>query len=147
MTPSAGIEPGTHWWKASALTTAPTLLPCMHTTRKGGVDDSNVSSLFFFLFGTISQCIASWLDYKLFVFQDDVIFRQHAAETAQKSTPVHGQPASKLSQAVRVGKEREKNNSLPFPPSTLRESLLARMYLECHNPALCRETFNWINLP
>ena len=22
------IEPGTHWWKASALTTAPTLLPC-----------------------------------------------------------------------------------------------------------------------
>ena len=27
MTPSAGIEPGTHWWKASALTTAPTLLP------------------------------------------------------------------------------------------------------------------------
>ena len=27
MTPSPGIEPGTHWWKASALTTAPTLLP------------------------------------------------------------------------------------------------------------------------
>jgi len=22
-----GIEPGTHWWKASALTTAPTPLP------------------------------------------------------------------------------------------------------------------------
>ena len=27
MTPGAGIEPGTHWWKASALTTTPTLLP------------------------------------------------------------------------------------------------------------------------
>ena len=27
MTPSTGTEPGTHWWKASALTTAPTLLP------------------------------------------------------------------------------------------------------------------------
>ena len=27
MTPSPGIEPGTHWWKASALTTTPTLLP------------------------------------------------------------------------------------------------------------------------
>ena len=26
MTPGPGIEPGTHWWKASALTTAPTLL-------------------------------------------------------------------------------------------------------------------------
>ena len=26
MTPSLGIEPGTHWWKASALTTAPTLI-------------------------------------------------------------------------------------------------------------------------
>ena len=25
MTPCPGIEPGTHWWKASALTTAPTL--------------------------------------------------------------------------------------------------------------------------
>jgi len=22
-----GIEPGTHWWEVSALTTAPTLLP------------------------------------------------------------------------------------------------------------------------
>ena len=26
MTPGPGIEPGTHWWEASALTTAPTLL-------------------------------------------------------------------------------------------------------------------------
>ena len=27
MIPSPGIEPETQWWKASALTTAPTLLP------------------------------------------------------------------------------------------------------------------------
>ena len=27
MTPGPGIEPGPHWWKASALTTAPTPLP------------------------------------------------------------------------------------------------------------------------
>ena len=27
MMPSTGIEPGPHWWKASALTTAPSLLP------------------------------------------------------------------------------------------------------------------------
>ena len=27
MTSSPGIEPGPHWWKASALTTAPPLLP------------------------------------------------------------------------------------------------------------------------
>jgi len=27
MTPSAEIEPGPHWWKASALTTKPTLTP------------------------------------------------------------------------------------------------------------------------
>ena len=27
MTPSPGIEPGSHWWEASALTTAPSLLP------------------------------------------------------------------------------------------------------------------------
>ena len=25
--PGAGIEPGTYWWEASALTTAPSLLP------------------------------------------------------------------------------------------------------------------------
>ena len=25
MTPGTGIEPGLHWWKVSALTTAPTL--------------------------------------------------------------------------------------------------------------------------
>ena len=28
MTPGPGIEPGTHWWKASALATAPALLTC-----------------------------------------------------------------------------------------------------------------------
>ena len=27
MTPSAVIEPGPHWWQASALTTRPTLSP------------------------------------------------------------------------------------------------------------------------
>ena len=27
MTPHLGIEPGRHWWEASALTTAPALLP------------------------------------------------------------------------------------------------------------------------
>ena len=27
MTPSPGIEPGPHWWEASALNTAPSLLP------------------------------------------------------------------------------------------------------------------------
>ena len=27
MTPGPGIEPGPHWWEASALTTAPSLLP------------------------------------------------------------------------------------------------------------------------
>ena len=27
ITPSPGIEPGPHWWEASALTTAPSLLP------------------------------------------------------------------------------------------------------------------------
>jgi len=27
MTPGPGIEPGTQWWEASALTTAPSLLP------------------------------------------------------------------------------------------------------------------------
>jgi len=27
MMPGLGIEPGTHWWKVSSLTTAPTLLP------------------------------------------------------------------------------------------------------------------------
>ena len=29
MTPRPGIEPGPHWWEASALTTAPSLLPIM----------------------------------------------------------------------------------------------------------------------
>jgi len=27
MTLGLGIEPGTHWWEASALTTVPSLLP------------------------------------------------------------------------------------------------------------------------
>ena len=30
MTPALGVEPGTHWWEASALTTAPSLLPIVN---------------------------------------------------------------------------------------------------------------------
>ena len=30
MTSDPGIKPAPHWWKASALTTAPTLLPNTH---------------------------------------------------------------------------------------------------------------------
>jgi len=37
MTPGPGIEPGTHWWEASALITAPTLLP---RERKGYLSKS-----------------------------------------------------------------------------------------------------------
>ena len=33
MTSSPGIEPGSHWWKASALTTPPSLLPQMFSQR------------------------------------------------------------------------------------------------------------------
>ena len=32
MTPSPEIEPVTHWWKASAITTAPTLLHLLSST-------------------------------------------------------------------------------------------------------------------
>ena len=32
MTPSLGIEPGPHWWEASALTTAPSLHPLFEGT-------------------------------------------------------------------------------------------------------------------
>ena len=36
MTPGPGIEPGTHWWKASALNTAPILLsPVCFLTHSG----------------------------------------------------------------------------------------------------------------
>ena len=36
MTPGPGIEPGTHWWEASALTTAPTLLMTRDVNACGG---------------------------------------------------------------------------------------------------------------
>ena len=34
MTPGPGIEPGLHWWEASTLTTAPSLLPLMMNLAK-----------------------------------------------------------------------------------------------------------------
>ena len=40
MTPGPGIEPGTHWWKASALTTAPALLPFMEFTNLRRIDEA-----------------------------------------------------------------------------------------------------------
>ena len=45
MTPGPGIEHGTHWWEASALTTAPSLLcsgtgPSIYSDDKGTVTSS-----------------------------------------------------------------------------------------------------------
>ena len=37
MTPSPKIEPGPHWWEASALTTAPSLLPVNKEIIKKGM--------------------------------------------------------------------------------------------------------------
>ena len=37
MTPSPVIEPGPHWWEASALTTAPSLLPEGNEGNEGKV--------------------------------------------------------------------------------------------------------------
>jgi len=34
MTPEPRIEPGPHWWEASALTTAPSLLPLIIENKK-----------------------------------------------------------------------------------------------------------------
>ena len=42
MTPSAEIEPGPHWWKASALTTRPTLPPrTIQHQKKNKMQQSN----------------------------------------------------------------------------------------------------------
>ena len=38
MTPGKGVEPGPHWWEASALTTAPSLLP--HVSSLGASPSS-----------------------------------------------------------------------------------------------------------
>ena len=47
MTPGPGIEPGTHWWKASALTTTPTLLPAVAMESNcNGVSPAMESNLF-----------------------------------------------------------------------------------------------------
>ena len=69
MTPGPGIEPGAHWWEASALTTAPSLLPqgsncgyrlerhdCVatqpdvHSTDSYGLTNSTNSDLIILLF-------------------------------------------------------------------------------------------------
>ena len=39
MTPGPGIEPGSHWWEMSALTTAPFLLPYDSSISHYPIDD------------------------------------------------------------------------------------------------------------
>ena len=41
--PSSGIEPGPHWWEASALTTAPSLLPDNIKTIRTEIPNLNCS--------------------------------------------------------------------------------------------------------
>ena len=43
MTPGPGIEPGPHWWKASALTTAPSLLPPLLLRATSGARNPNLN--------------------------------------------------------------------------------------------------------
>ena len=48
MTPSAEIEPGPHWWKASALTTRPTLQPEFYLVQYCFVAKGMSCYLYFF---------------------------------------------------------------------------------------------------
>ena len=65
MTPGPGFEPGPHWWEASAVTTAPTLL--IQATAKldmargdDNVDDNNDEpSNIIYIFNFISSTINS----------------------------------------------------------------------------------------
>ena len=52
MTPGPGIEPGTHWWEASALTTTPTLhQPCSPKKEERGTRQTRVKENFDVLSG------------------------------------------------------------------------------------------------
>ena len=44
-TPGQGIKPGPHWWKASALTTAPALLPAAISIWKKFIDQTRPSQV------------------------------------------------------------------------------------------------------
>ena len=46
MTPSLGIEPGPHWWEASALTTTPSLFWYFHWLISGQDDETNSNGRF-----------------------------------------------------------------------------------------------------
>ena len=43
--PTYGIEPGTHWWQASAITTAPPLLPCHNRCHGQRLSSSSIGNL------------------------------------------------------------------------------------------------------
>ena len=47
MTPGPGIEPGPHWWEASALTTAPCLQTCVTSTKDEKVVDRALRGTYF----------------------------------------------------------------------------------------------------
>ena len=45
IAPSPGIEPGTHWWGTSALTSAPSLLPLKQQRWSKGVSHTLFQAL------------------------------------------------------------------------------------------------------
>jgi len=67
MTPGLGIEPGTHWWKASALTTAPTLLlmdhSCIHPMKHPVQGRFHYAKIPEFSVGSqMETCVLVWSD-------------------------------------------------------------------------------------
>ena len=70
MTPGPGIEPGTHWWKASALTTAPTLLPdarsapILHALKWNSLADRRAKQLKSLMFKTVNNLVPEYLSDK-----------------------------------------------------------------------------------
>ena len=45
MAPSPGIESGPHWWEASALTTAPSLLPQLYSVALNSFESSHFMTI------------------------------------------------------------------------------------------------------
>ena len=65
MTPSPGIEPGPHWWEASALSTGPPLLPQAPCFVFRAVSSLLCCKTFCYMLETVFIFVFIWLAFSL----------------------------------------------------------------------------------
>ena len=119
MTPGPGVEPRPHWWEASALTTAPPLLP-LNLFYTAGIsleqgENQQQAQPTYDARGPGIEPRPHWWEASALTTAPPLVPNTHQGENQQQTQPTYDAGSRNRTQATLVGGERSYHCATPGP--------------------------------